>query len=213
MGTCSCSHKSCSFIIYTFDGNIFWPVRWKSVLSQEDIRKVCLIKIKSKLWRYIMIQYDTGKVFFWKVNFSYFKNFLEGSTFLVVPFRLVQFMDFKKLQAQFCVSSRPPRNPFNIPENENKNHNVAQLKLLTTYLCLLSLYRGFFWIASKLFSLWNNERNFDLKDAKSLSRSFAFTTLVPMTMTILLEITILQCFRQKIWWTHLNKSLVMSTLL
>ena len=70
---------------------------------------------------------------------------MEGSTFLVAPFPLVQFMDFKERQAQFSVSSRPPPNSFNIPENKNQNHNAAQQKLLTTYLCLLSLYRGLFF--------------------------------------------------------------------
>ena len=37
--------------------------------------------------------------------------------FSFVPFRLVQFMEFKTLRAQFSVSFRPPPNSFNITEN------------------------------------------------------------------------------------------------
>ena len=50
----------------------FDPLKnWKIVLSQEDIRKACLIKIKNKLWRYIMIQYDTGIFFFLESKFFF----------------------------------------------------------------------------------------------------------------------------------------------
>ena len=37
----------------------------------------------------------TFEIFLRKVNFSSSRNFLEGSTFLIMPFVLVQFIDFK----------------------------------------------------------------------------------------------------------------------
>ena len=59
----------------------------------------------------------TLKIFLWKVYFSFSRNFLEVSTFPVIPFRFVQFMDFKTILVKFSVSSRPPPNPFEITEN------------------------------------------------------------------------------------------------
>ena len=59
----------------------------------------------------------TLEIFLWQVNFCTSGNFFKGSTFPVAPFRLVQFMVFKTLRAQFSVSSRPPPSSFNIPEN------------------------------------------------------------------------------------------------
>ena len=55
----------------------------------------------------------TFQIFLWNVIFSPSRNFLEGSTFPVVPFLLVQFIDFKTSRAQFSVNSRPPPNSFN----------------------------------------------------------------------------------------------------
>ena len=78
----------------------FLTTLMKKCTFRRNIRKGCLIKIRNKLWRYIMTQYDTG-------NFSSSRKFLEGSTFWVV-----QFIDFKTLPVQFPVISRPPPNSF-----------------------------------------------------------------------------------------------------
>ena len=78
----------------------------------------------------------TYEIFLWNVNFSSSRNFLEGSTFPVVPFLLVQFIDFKTLRAQFSVNSRPPPNSFNKPKMQkiqNRNPNQSMLLLSTTF--------------------------------------------------------------------------------
>ena len=73
----------------------------------------------------------TYEIFLWNVNFSSSRNFLEGSTFPVVPFLLVQFIDFKTLRAQFSVNSRPPPNSFNKSKMEKiENRNPIQFPLL-----------------------------------------------------------------------------------
>ena len=78
----------------------------------------------------------TYEIFLWNVNFSSSRNFLEGSTFPVVPFLLVQFIDFKTLRAQFSVNSRPPPNSFNKPKMQkiqNRNPIQSPLLLITTF--------------------------------------------------------------------------------
>ena len=78
----------------------------------------------------------TYEIFLWNVNFSSSRNFLEGSTFPVVPFLLVQFIDFKTLRAQFSVNSRPPPNSFNkskMEKIENRNPIQSPLLLSTTF--------------------------------------------------------------------------------
>ena len=44
-------------------GTFFDPLDEEVYFPWKFIWKVCLIKIKNKLWRYIMIQYDTGQFF------------------------------------------------------------------------------------------------------------------------------------------------------
>ena len=55
----------------------------------------------------------TFEIFFWYVNFSSSRNFLEGSSFPVVAFLLVQFLDlrFKILRAQFLLTLELPQTP------------------------------------------------------------------------------------------------------
>ena len=80
----------------------------------------------------------TLEFFLWKVNFISSRNFLEGYTFPIVPFSLVQFMDFKILRAQFSVSSRSPLNSFNIPKNIKTKILMLHQKSCSQPNCLLS---------------------------------------------------------------------------
>lgn len=54
----------------------------------------------------------TADFLFWKVSFSFKTNCLDGSNCLVLPFFLVQFIDFKTPRAQSSRSSSDP--PFSL---------------------------------------------------------------------------------------------------
>ena len=55
----------------------------------------------------------TPEIFFWKVNFSSKKNCLDGSTFPVVLFLLVQFIDLMTPRTQSLVNTKGPPFYFN----------------------------------------------------------------------------------------------------
>ena len=128
-GTCTRNYRSnLPFVIKPFNWN-FWLLWWKCTLSSRDIRKEVLVYIKNKSWCVIVIQFNV-----W--NFSFLWNFLEGSTFSVVPFLLVQFKDFKTIRAQLSVHSRPPPNFFNnfkMQKIQNINPIQSLLLLSTTF--------------------------------------------------------------------------------
>ena len=111
-------------------GTFFDPFDEKCIPTGRDIRRGVRTRLRTRAdgtsWSDI-----TFEIFLWKVNFSSSRNFLEGSTFPVVPFLLVQFIDFKTLRAQFSVNSRPPPNSFNKSKMEKiENRNPIQFPLL-----------------------------------------------------------------------------------
>ena len=130
-GTCTRiyrSHRNLPFVIKPFNWN-FSLLWWKCTLPSRDIRKEVLVYVKNKSWCVIVTQYNI-----W--NFSSLWNFLGGSTFSVVPFLLVQFIDFKTIRAQFFVHSRPPPNSFNnfkMQKIQNINPIQSLLLLSTTF--------------------------------------------------------------------------------
>ena len=77
-------------------GTFFTPSIKKAHFPVKAYKRGCLVKVKNKFC--IMIQYGTGNVSLKKVIFFPSNNFLEGSNFPVLLFRLVQFMDFKTIQ-------------------------------------------------------------------------------------------------------------------
>ena len=91
-------------------------------MPKRDFNKVAL-----QLYGNHTSTWVTREIFLRKVNFPFSRNFLQGSTFLVVLFCLVQFMDFRTIRAQLSVSSRSPPNFLNLPENvKTKNLNALQ---------------------------------------------------------------------------------------
>ena len=55
----------------------------------------------------------TPEIFFWKVDFSSKRNYLDASIFLVVPFLLIQFIDLMNPRAQSSFNSKEPPFSFN----------------------------------------------------------------------------------------------------
>ena len=96
-------------------------------------------------------------------TFSSSRNFLAGSTFPAVTFRLLQLRSSKTLWTQFSLSSP---NSFNIPD---KNLNAAQKKFLTTYLCLSLLCREFFLNCKRILTLNKTVCSCVLEIQKSIS--------------------------------------------
>ena len=101
----------CHFSSKPLMGNFFYPVDEKVYFLEETYER--------RVWTSLGTNSDGMilEIFLWEVDFSSSRNWLEGSIFLDIPFRLVQFMDFKTLRAQFSAGSRPLPNWFNIPEN------------------------------------------------------------------------------------------------
>ena len=112
--TCSRNYKShCNLLIFMKPFK-----RHKKAIfcaSQERQEKGVWSRLRARAdgtsWSNI-----TSEIFLWKVNFSSSKNFLEGFTFSVVPFLLVQLIDLETLWTQFSVNSRPLPNSFNKPK-------------------------------------------------------------------------------------------------
>ena len=137
-GACSRNYRSrCNlhFVIKPFNGNIILPFWWTCILPHRDIRKGVWSRLRTRAdgtsWSNI-----TFEIFLWKVNFSFSRNFLEDSTFPVVPFLLVQFIDFKTLRGQFSINSRRSRNSSNKPKMQkiqNRNPIQSPLLLITTF--------------------------------------------------------------------------------
>ena len=153
--TCSRNYKSrCNlpFVIKPFNGNIFWHLWWKFILPWRDIKGV---------WSRLRTRADrtswssiTFEIFLWKVNFSSSRNLLEGSTFPVVSFLLVQFIDFKTLRAHISINSRPPPNSINKPKIQKiQNRNLCQSLLLlstTFWYAVKHSYKSMIYRSAKI---------------------------------------------------------------
>ena len=100
-----CSYQT--FSVNTFGGTCFEIFKVNIVLAKTYVRQWCLFKvhiINSLGMSYSKI---TPTIFFWNVSFSSKRNFIfkRNHIFLLIPFLLAQFIDFRTSCAQSSINS------------------------------------------------------------------------------------------------------------